>query len=482
MHRLTDTALGSFAVWLIAVSNVAAAVPSQQYSDRRALVAALEALIATGEPRHTDHDSGESLQLAVDEAIARGDREIERLAVRAASPLSAFVSRPVSSTSDLPSISLAAGSMLRLSHPIPYRAQIYASVDGGEFVRTSVVHSGKSEGITIGRALPGPAGMPGFHVVQLTAHLTFRGTTQSGAAAAWTESRTLPPVFYGLYDPVAESSAPMRALVYGPAVTPARQLDPLLGDEPFGAWLNAQLASNGGEKDSASDWRSEYCDARLGEAGARSAARAICAVVGFQARGEIGQIWFRTAELSETEKGPEWTRLTPPRVEGMVISNSSQQSGPLSLLPMLLAADRAQPVGDVTISPADIVITPATFQAGALIDVKITVHNAGDGDLHKAVVDITLGTDLGSRGTSRHFVVDIPAHESTDLKVQGAFPAGYGYVLAHALQLGEHGPHQDWVPDPTPENACAIMVANPRRAPANYLETLLIDAGGCSGQ
>ena len=61
--------------------------------ERARLVAALERLITTGEPRHTNHDEGEWLQHAVDEAIGRGDRGIERLAIRAAAPIVARVSR-----------------------------------------------------------------------------------------------------------------------------------------------------------------------------------------------------------------------------------------------------------------------------------------------------------------------------------------------------------------------------------------------------
>jgi len=66
------------AIPLLAVLLIAAgpdAVAAQD-DNRAALVAALESLIATGEPRHTTHDQGEWLQLAVDAAIARGDRQI----------------------------------------------------------------------------------------------------------------------------------------------------------------------------------------------------------------------------------------------------------------------------------------------------------------------------------------------------------------------------------------------------------------------
>jgi hypothetical protein len=40
-------------------------------ADRAKVVAALERLIVTGEPRHTDHDEGQWLQREVDAAFAR---------------------------------------------------------------------------------------------------------------------------------------------------------------------------------------------------------------------------------------------------------------------------------------------------------------------------------------------------------------------------------------------------------------------------
>lgn len=476
-------ALVTFVACFVAVPVLSASAADHQDNDRRALIAALESLIATGEPRHTTHDAGQQLQLGVDDAIARGDREIERLAIRAASPLTASVSRPVSSTRELPSLGFDASSVLRLKNPVPYTAQVYASVDNREFVLTRVVRSGKSEGARVDTVLPPPAAMPGFHVVQLKANLTFGASDQPGTSS-WTEARTMNPVFYGLYDPAEASSAPMRALIYGPATTQVRELDPLLGDEPFAAWLSGVLSTRRIEKDSAPDWLSQYCDERTGEAGLKPAARAICSVVYFQSRSEIGQIWFRTAELRETERGLEWTALSPPRFEGMVIRESAQQSQQLSVLPTLLdASPQLRPVGDVSISPADIVVSPESFQPGSMIDVTITVRNAGDGDLHKTLVNVGFGSDPAARGTSRQFVLDIAARGSAELKMQAAFPAGYGFILANAMQVSEHSPHDSWTPDSTPEDACAFRVVNARLAPPKYTESLLAAAGGgCSGK
>jgi hypothetical protein len=470
-----------YLAWCLAAGPYAAAGQSAgQDIQRRALIAALESLIATGEPRHITHDEGQWLQLAIDDAIARGDREIEMLAIRAASPLTASITRPVSSARDLPAISFDASAVLRVKRAIPYTARVFASIDGGEFVAVRALRSGSGEGGRVDTVLSDAAARPGFHVVRLRAELTF-GTGADGAPS-WTESRTLQPLVYAVYDPVADSGAAIRALVYGPASTPVRELDPLLGDEPFAAWLSGVLSARRGDRDSGPDWLSQYCDERTGEAGTKSAPTAICAVVYFQSRGEIGQIWFRTADIREAAHGIEWIPAAPPRFEGLVVLQSAPESQRLSSLPSLLdTAAPSRPVGDISVLPGDIVVTPIALQPGELADVAITVRNIGAGDLHKAVVNVAWGADPTVRGSSRQFVVDVPAQGSAELKLQVLFPNGYGFVLAHAMQVSEHSPHESFTPDPTPHNACAARIVNARLAPARYTESLLIEAaGGCS--
>ncbi len=453
---------------------------ASQDGDRRALITALESLIATGEPRHASHDEGERLQLAVDAAIARGDQEIERLAIRAASPLTASVTRPVSSTRDLPAISFQSVRVLRVRRPLAYKADIYASVDGGEFVLVRTLQSGKGAGGRIDALLPAsPAAAPGFHAVRFKAELTFGAAGNS--ADAWTETRTLPAGVYAIYDPIAESDAAIRTLVYGPAATAVREFDPLLGDEPFATWLTGVFGARRSASDSGPDWSSQYCDERTGEAGSRPVPTAICSVVYFQVRGEIGQIWFRTADIREADGRLEWIPVAPPRFEGMVLRESAQQSH-LSSLPTLLDTNPAsRPVGDVSIVASDIVISPTAPGPGAFADTTVTVRNIGDGDLHKVAVVVFFGTDPAARPTTRQFVVEIPAHESADLKLQVAFPSGYGFIMAHAMQTSEHAPFDGWTPDPTPENACAFHIVNPRLAPPKYVESLG-DSSGCGGR
>jgi len=453
-----------------------------QNNERQALVAALEALIATGEPRHMTHDQGEELQLAVDAAIARGDREIEGLAARAASPLTASITRPVSSIKELPGIEFNAQNVLRVPRPVLYIAQVSASVDNGEFAVVKAVEPGKSSGAGV-NDLSAQATRPGLHVVRLKAELKFGMNGQPGAAG-WTETRTLAPVYYAIYDSNAESSEPVRRLIYGPASTPVREFDPMLGDEPFAVWLNGVLSARRAAATSTPgpEWLSQYCDERIGEAGSKSAPTAVCSVVYFGLGRDIGQIWFRTADIRATEQGVEWVPVTPALFEGLVIKESAPQSQ-LSKLPLLLdAAPETRPVGDVAIMPDDIVVTPLEPQPGAFADATITVRNIGEGDLHEVNVHVAFGVDPASRGTSRQFVVDIPAQQSTDLKLQVAFPNGYGFVMAFAMQLSEHSPFDNWTPDPTPLNTCAFRIVNSRLTPPKYVESLLHDAGGCNGK
>ena len=477
MHSCLTSVLPVIAACLIATAPTTAAA---QDNDRRALVSALESMIATGTPRHTTHDQGEWLQIAVDAAIARGDNEIEQLAVRAAAPLTASITRPVSSSEIPPGIEFNAQNALRVPRPVPYTARIAASLDNGEFVIVKTLESGKGAGGGIDM-LPG-ARRPGFHVVQARAELTFGSPGPSGAAG-WTEVRKLAPLYYAIYDSNAESSAAIRALVYGPASTPVREFDPLLGDESFAIWLSDVISTRRTKKESGPDWLSQYCDERTGEAGLKSPPTAVCSVVYFGLGRDIGQIWFRTADIRETDQGIEWAPLSPARFEGLVIKESAQQNR-LSSLPTLLdTTPAARPIGDVSIMPDDIIVTPEEPIPGAFVDAKVTVRNIGDGDLHKVQVYVGFTTDPTSRGTTRQFVVDIPAHKSTDLKLQVAFPNGYGFVMAHALQVSEHAPFDSWTPDPTPLNACAFRVVNSRLAGSKYVESLFAEAaGGCNGK
>ena len=223
----------------------------------------------------------------------------------------------------------------------------------------------------------------------------------------------------------------------------------------------------------ATEWASQYCSERPAEPGSRPDPTAVCSEVSFHAGGEVGQIWFRTADLHVNDDGVEWVPVVPPRFEGLVLWNSALESQRLSVLPQLLNTDReSRPIGDVAIAPADIVITPRAPKPGARAAVTVTVRNRGQGDLHKALVYVAFGSSLTDRGQTRRFVLDLGAQDSAEIALDAVFPEGFGFLLAHAMQISEYAPYDSWIQDPTPEDACAFVIVNPRTAPPGYAESL----------
>ena len=398
-----------FFVAIGALTTPGTAAAQSPATPRGRLAAALESLIADGPRGHTTHDDGEWLQLAVTDAIRRGDTAIERLAVRAASPLTARIICPVSSV-ETGTVEIAAQTLLTVPHPIRYTAQIFASADGAEFVDVGEVRSGKSQSLRISTKLGSAAGAAGYHSLRIRAQLAFG---PAGSDGSWTEARDLPRLFYAVYDTATGvSSMETRALVEGPAGVAVHEFDAALGDEPFGVWLKHLLSSRAGRDDVADFYaRSRSCSERTGEPGILPDPKAVCAVVDFQLRHQIGQIWFRTADVRITDAGATWQRTTPPRFEGFVINGSAPESSRLSFLPALLDTDPSfRPLGDVLIDPNDIVISPVSPKPGEPTLVKVTVRNQGSGDLFKVSVHVAWGAleDVRGGGT-RMFVVDLPA-------------------------------------------------------------------------
>ena len=445
---------------------------------RTALVHALERLIATGEPHDVGHDDGELLQESVDDAIRRGDAQIERLATRAATPLVVRVARPVASVQAPPSLDINASSVLKLARPAEYTARIEGSVDGGRFVQLATVKSGANSNARIDT---GPARRralaPGFHHISLRARLRF--TPPDGQATEWTETRDLPSVAYAVYDENVKDPADARAFLFGHLVATAQHFDAQLPAVPLGRWVEQTLRPRVGPDRPSIVWVMQFCDERTSEAGTAPRTGSLCSVGYFGPRGVIGQLWFRTGRISETQNGFAWERELP-IFEGISMHEGGADLGALSALSDLLdAVSESRPRGDVSIAPNDIVITAGAGTSGSA---TITLRNQGDVALHRVFVDVAVAaqpTDDGGR--SRHFVIDIPARGSTDVTLPVIFPAGYGVVAVTAMQATEHGTYSDWMSfDPTPEDAVAFRIFNVQAAPAGYLN-IIREACGCRG-
>jgi len=386
--------------------------------------------------------------------------------------VSARISRPVSSRRDLPALSFKAGTLVRDGRAVPYKAIVFASLDDAPFAPVASVHAQKGVGGNVVSLLSKAAARPGFHSIRMRVDLV---------DTAAPESFTLAPIHYAIYDE-SDSSARIRSLVYAPASALARELDPQLGDEPFPVWLSGMLSTRVGKRDIAPEWWSDYCDNRTADPTRALDPTAICSVVAFMARGDLVQMWFRTADIIVSEHAIEWVPVVPAKFEGMTIRDVPETRG-LAALPTLLdTPPQLREVGDISILP-DQIVYGAGEMFGAPADVTVTVRNIGGQDLHKVSVTVAWGVDVQARTEMRQFIVDVPAQQATELKVQVAFPNGYGFIMAHAMSLTEHSPFGTSTPDPTPGDDCAFRVINPQFAPPKYRETLVeAGAGGCNAK
>ena len=476
---MTCASMSLVLLLVVTAISPAAVFPASQSPalyERDRVKTGLEALITTGTPRHASHDEGEWLQRAVEEAIRRGDGEIEQLAVRAAAPLTAHITRPVSSIDDPPSLEVDAQDVLTLPRFVRYVARIYVSLDGGALVAVADQPSGRSSAIQLRTRLGADSAKPGLHHLRIRAELAFGVPDHP----SWTEVRDLPELFYAVYDLLAPTPDDLRKFIYSPAGTSAADLDPLLPKQPFSFWLADTLGARQRSGNSPPEWVSRYCSERTEEPTALRDASRICTVIYFQAGGRIGEIWLRTGDASLYTDHIEWTPASPPTVEAIIVGESELASKALSMLPGLLDTDPDwRPTADVSIAPEDIFIAPSAARAGTVARATVIVRNRGLADVHKVLIHTGFGDDAAGRGSTRSFVVDIPASGAVEVAFEVMFPRGYGAVLAQVIRLSEHTPLAGAAQDLTPQNACALRPFNVAAAPAGFVASLG-DMTGCS--
>jgi hypothetical protein len=458
-------------VCLLCALLVAAPAAGQDAStgSRARLIAALERLMATGEPHQTSVDDGQLLQLAVDDAIRSGDTEIERLAVRAAAPLFAAVSNPLLKVGQPASLGIGSRQVLTVPRPVPFEAIIHVSVDGHDYTEAGPLNSSKGSSVTA--KLPDYALAPGVHHVRVRARMTF-GSRQS---PRWAEERQLPDVTYAVYDP-SEPSSGAAPLLLAPAAISAAALDRNLPDMPTGTWLAAVLKR--AEAKRPAEWLMHYCVERTRKAVSPPVGGGdMCAVAYFEAKGDILRAWFRTGSIRFAEAGPVWT-VDPPSFEGIDASQSGTALAALSALPALLDTPRESwPTADLAIAATDIMVeTPRPDWA----IITVTVRNNGPIAVHRAQVLVSAGSDPASRVLPRIVTVDVPGHGTAEVRVESALPAPYGFVVAQAIHISDRSPHDRWTFDPTPLDACAFRLVNASLAPSGYIRSL-DRSSGCVG-
>lgn len=204
----------------------------------------------------------------------------------------------------------------------------------------------------------------------------------------------------------------------------------------------------------------------------------LCAVAGFEAKGDILRAWFRTGSVRLTEAGPVWT-VDQPSFAGIDAAQSGTALTTLSALPALLDAPRESwPTADLAIAATDISVEiPRPDWA----IIRVTVRNNGPIAVHRAQVIVGAGSDPAGRGFPPRIVtVDVPGNGSSEVTVGTRLPGPYGFVVAQVIQISDMSPHDTWTFDPTPLDACAFRLFNAHLAPPEYARS--IDrSSGCIG-
>jgi hypothetical protein len=431
---------------------------------RGRVIVALEKLMITGEPRHTSHDEGQWLQTEVSAAVARGDAEITRLAQRAAIPLIPGARTPVSPLGPNPPVTIETPAILTLPMPVAYRAQLFASVDGGELVPAGTVSSDGRDG-SLDWSLLGSAKKTGLHHIRLRARIIYEPSTLAA------ETRDLLEVVYAIYDPDADNRFDARFSVTAAKSVSARRLDAALPDVPFATWLRDVVAPYSGEKAVETEWRISYCDEFSVEAGLPPRRRDLCTVAYFRLPSGWGEIWLRTGRIELTDSEVRWL-AEEPAVEGIRLRHpeSREVSDGLSALPGLLAAPPSSwPSADLSVAPEDIAVT----RTATTVHITAVVRNSGNANSRGAQVMISAATGVSDRGITRSFVVDVARGGTKEIELSLPFSAPYGAVVAQVMQISEHTPHDSWNPDPTPDDAVAIRIIGPQYAPKGFAASLI---------
>lgn len=435
---------------------------------RGRVIVALETLMITGEPRHTSHDRGQWLQTKVNAAIARGDAEITRLAQRAATPLIAAAQTPVSLLGSNPPVTIEMPVVLTLPTPVTYRADLFASVDGGELVPAGTVSSVTRNG-GLDWSLLQSAKKAGLHHIRLRARIVYERSNLSA------ETRDLPEVVYAIYDPDSDATFDARFYVASAKSVSAHRLDATLPDVPFAAWLHEVVAPYSDKKTAEEPWRISYCDELSVEAGLPPRRRDLCTVAYFTLTGGWGEIWLRTGRIELADSEVRWL-AEGPTVEAIRLRHSDcrEVSDGLSALPSLLAAGPSSwPSADLSVAPEDITVT----RTATSVHIAAVIRNSGNAHARGAEVMIGAVTSAADRGITRSFVVDVPRGATTEIELSVPFSAPYGAVVAQVMQISEHTPHDSWNPDPTPDDAVAFRIISPQHAPNGFAASLVAQCG-----
>jgi len=443
---------------------------ARDYSDHAQLMAALERLARTGEPRHVTHDEGEELGAALKEALADGaDPDLQWLSTRAAVPIVPTIEWPLSSRTRPGILRFRAERVLTLPWPVEYVANVDARLDEGEWQPILRLKSGTTESRALDKLLRDAAAMrPGFHRLMLRARMRY----SQPAGTARRETRNLLTVHYGIYGPARGATDPVRPFFDAAASVSAATLDPNLPDIPFTAWLK-QLPREDLDERIGMFWTTAWCGLHESLSDEGLVPGDVCAVAhrsGPRPGTEI-EAWLKIGALKRgDDENPAWVRTPPALVAAYVRDGVVRMHVPLSTAPGYWSHSVEEwPSVRLITTAAGISVSSPTIVPGVPTTLRVAVANVGEADAHGVTITVTVGSDAGAPVLRRMFVRRIPAAGSVEVEMPVVFPGRYGLVDV-LLFYG----HDNLVAPPRfallPEDFGAVAVVNQREAPGAFVQ------------
>jgi hypothetical protein len=429
---------------LILTGHVDAQGPDPASARRSKMVEVLEALARDDWPAASAPAMWRELVQAFDAELARDPGSPMAALVRqAATRIDVDVTPVIVRRVEDLHAQIEGTSALELETPIPYRAEVYASLDGGEWFLFGVVHGGGCGT----RILPWAAGLgPGIHSLHTIVDISYLRQTAAPAKEGPCTLRpsaggdSLPPL-----DPdnvIHRERRELSAHSFGifpvlPTGIMASSIEPGLPDLPLTTWLQNELVQ-AGEIETSPDWVVDFChveeaivfaigDWRPASASARRQPRSICLAYATGVN-EASVVALRLRVATVNEHTAEWTFETPSLQDLVIGGDGNVMDVPFpSLLPQVLTQPPSSfPILDVAVSPSDLRYEPADAKPGDRITVIARIQNIGDRDAR--LMNGLLAVQAEGGLTDVHeFVADIPVQ--VEVSFQSTMPAS-GVIVA----------------------------------------------------
>ena len=437
----------------------------------------------------TDEDFGwlERRVTLEEELKRRPQGALAALIRRAATRVDLELGSVVVRRADQLSISIDTQPRFVLDTPIPYVAQIHASVDGGAWFRLGRVRGGFGCGTSGNRFISKLAA--GIHRMQIAVDISYLRESVGGTDGRQcvidgdsdrsadellnpvpedmiqSERRVLPAVSFGIFPDLLGASTVL-----------AHTLEAGLPEIPLDRWLDGIFSEvTEGGRISRGSWTVEYCRPEeswalmgpgLGGFGRRQLAarrrpRDLCVnLLADLPDDRMLSLRLRVGTLHEDAAA--WS-FEPPTFHDLSLGGTGNVMDVpyLGLLPRVLTVPAAAfPRLDVSVDARDLRYEPADARPGDPITITATLRNIAAGNAAHTSGFVALEAITPTRSAiARGFLVDIPADSSVNVSLRTTMPASGTIVVQvppfPATRLFGRGPYS-LVRDVDSENNTAI--------------------------